>query len=155
MVLENSYTKSQAWQLSYSLTLDVYKSTKSFPATERFGLTSQMQRAASSVPFNIAEGYARLSKKEKIQFYSIARGSLAELQTQLLLSKDLGYISIDTFTNLLSPFQNSLRSANQMCGKLVDFYAATYLPVCFAAINRQFFSHICLSKAEGVLKWAH
>lgn len=60
-----------------------------------------MQRAASSVPFNIAEGYARISKKEKVQFYSIARGSLAELQTQLLLSRDLGYINSEKFTDLI------------------------------------------------------
>ena len=65
--MENSYTKSKAWQLSYALTLEVYKITLTFPSGERFGLTSQMQRAASSVPFNIAEGYARVSKKEKIR----------------------------------------------------------------------------------------
>jgi len=99
--MENSYTKSKAWQFSYALTLDVYRATKYFPANERFGLTSQMQRAASSVPFNIAEGYARLSKKEKIQFYSIARGSLAELQTQLLLSKDLSYLTQAKFEELI------------------------------------------------------
>ncbi len=99
--MENSYTKSKAWQFGYGLTLDVYKVTKAFPADERFGLISQMQRSSSSVPFNIAEGYARLSKKEKIQFYSIARGSLAELQTQLLLSKDLKYLTEAKFDELI------------------------------------------------------
>ena len=97
----NSYTKSKAWQFGYKLTLELYKATKKFPDHERFGLTSQLQRSVSSVPFNIAEGYARLSKKEKIQFYSIARGSLAEAQTQLLLAKDLGYLPEKDFRQLI------------------------------------------------------
>ena len=99
-MIGNSYTKSKSWQFAYKLALDVYKATRAFPAEERFGLTSQKQRSASSVPFNIAEGYARISKKEKIQFYSIARGSLAELQTQLLFAKDLGYLKEVNFKQL-------------------------------------------------------
>lgn len=99
--MEASYTKLKAWQFAYALALDVYKSTAAFPVTEKYGLTSQMQRASSSVPFNIAEGYARISKKEKIQFYSIARGSVAELQTQLMLTRDIGYLTAEHFEVLM------------------------------------------------------
>jgi four helix bundle protein len=75
----------------------VYIHTKLFPKDEIYGLTSQLRRAAVSIPSNIAEGYARNSRKEYIQFYSIAYGSVAELETQLILARDLDYISSDNF----------------------------------------------------------
>ena len=74
---------------------DVYRHTKSFPKEEIFGLTSQLRRAAVSVPSNIAEGAARLSRKEFRQFLSIARCSLAEIETQLLIAQNLGYCTTD------------------------------------------------------------
>ncbi|MBM4167418.1 MAG: four helix bundle protein, partial [Ignavibacteria bacterium] len=80
------------WQKSYQLSLDVYRITKNFPSEERFGLVSQMRRAAVSVPSNIAEGYGRKTTREYIQALYIAYGSLCELETQSLLSFDLGYI---------------------------------------------------------------
>ena len=69
--------------------------TRAFPDSERFGLSSQMQRAAVSIPSNIAEGAARTGVKEFLQFLSIARGSLSELETQVMISKELGYIQAD------------------------------------------------------------
>ncbi len=75
--------------------MNVYNFTKDFSKKETFGLTSQMQRCAVSVPSNIAEGFNRISKKEKIQFYSIALGSVSELQSQLFLARDSGYLSND------------------------------------------------------------
>ncbi len=80
------------WQKAYELVVEVYKITKNFPKEEIYGLSQQMRRCAVSIPSNIAEGYGRQYNKEYKQFLSIAYGSLSELETQYLLSKDLGYI---------------------------------------------------------------
>jgi four helix bundle protein len=82
-----------AWQMAYELTLDIYKITREFPKEEIYGLTSQLQRAAVSVPANIAEGYERNYKKEYQQFLFIAKGSLGEIETYLMLARDLQYIT--------------------------------------------------------------
>jgi four helix bundle protein len=76
-----------------SLVAELYRITKTFPRDEMYGLTSQLRRAAVSVPSNIAEGQARFSSKEFHHFLSLARGSLVEIETQLLIAEDLGYIS--------------------------------------------------------------
>lgn len=94
-----SFTNLDAWKQAHILALDVYKLTKQFPKEEMYSLTDQIRRSAVSVPSNIAEGFSRQSSKEKIQFYYTAKGSLTELQTQLLLAKDLEYISKDNFNN--------------------------------------------------------
>jgi len=78
----------------------VYKSTKSFPSQENFGLTNQIQRAIVSVTSNIAEGFSRNSAKEKINFYYTALGSLTEVQNQLVIARDLTYISSSSFKEL-------------------------------------------------------
>jgi len=88
------------WQKSYALTIKIYKVTEKFPKSEIYGLVSQMRRAAISVPANIAEGYERQYNKEYIQFLTVARGSLGELETYLLLAKDLKYITRGTFEEL-------------------------------------------------------
>jgi four helix bundle protein len=80
------------WKESMTLAEEVYKLTEGFPKEEIFGLTSQMRRAATSIPSNIAEGAARNSDKEFIQFLHVSLGSLAELETQLLLSRKLGFL---------------------------------------------------------------
>jgi four helix bundle protein len=80
------------WQDSFKLTVDLYKITKDFPNDEKFGITSQVRRAASSIPINIAEGAARNSNKEFVQFLYISLGSLSELDTLLLLCIELSYI---------------------------------------------------------------
>ncbi len=81
------------WQKAIVLCKTVYRTTARMPPDERFGLTNQMRRAAVSVPSNIAEGNARLSTREYIQFLSIARGSLAELETQLILATEMQMIA--------------------------------------------------------------
>ncbi len=90
------------WQKSYELSLLVYAITKEFPKEEVFGLTSQMRRAAVSIPSNIAEGNIRFGKKENAQFLKIAYGSAAELETQLSISKDLGYVIEKDYTTAVS-----------------------------------------------------
>lgn len=79
------------WQKSYVLVLEVYKLTRAFPTDERYGLSQQMRRSAVSIPSNVAEGYGRQFGKEYKQFLSISYGSRCELETQYLLSVDLGY----------------------------------------------------------------
>ena len=81
------------WQKSHQLTLKIYEHSKGFPSDERFGLTSQLRRSASSVPANIAEGCARDREKEFAQFLRIALGSATETEYHLLLARDLGYLS--------------------------------------------------------------
>ena len=81
------------WDKAHALVLAVYKLTAGFPQEERFGLVPQMRRAAVYVPANIAEGFKRRTKPDKIHFYNISQGSLEELCYYLILSKDLGYIS--------------------------------------------------------------
>jgi four helix bundle protein len=97
-----SYKDLIVWQKSYNLSLLVYKASKNFPKEEIFGLTSQMRRCSVSIPSNIAEGNYRGSKKEQVQFLRIAFASGAELETQLLLSKDLLYLSEKEYTSIIS-----------------------------------------------------
>ena len=85
----------QVWQLGMRLVKDIYATTRKFPDSERFGLCSQMQRAAVSIPSNIAEGAARLGDKEFLHFLPIARGSLSELETQVMISHELGYLQTE------------------------------------------------------------
>ena len=96
-----SYRELIVWQKSIELTVRTYELTRRFPAEEKYGLTSQMRRAAASVPANIAEGQARRSKGEFLQMLGIARGSLAELETFLTLSERLRLIGSETGNSLL------------------------------------------------------
>jgi four helix bundle protein len=89
---ERPHRKLLLWQKALELVVEVYRLTGGFPAMERFGLAGQMQRAAVSIPSNIAEGAARRGRKEYLQFLFIARGSLSELDTQLEIAVRLGYI---------------------------------------------------------------
>jgi four helix bundle protein len=88
-----SHKDLNVWKASMSLVSEIYRMTAAFPKQEMFGLSSQMRRAAISIPSNIAEGAARKSTREFVQFLYIAQGSLSELETQCLISEDLGYFS--------------------------------------------------------------
>jgi four helix bundle protein len=81
------------WQEAHKLVLGVYEITKAFPRDERFGLVSQMRRAAVSIPANIAEGFKRRGIRDKIRFYNTSEGSLEELKYFLILAEDLGYVA--------------------------------------------------------------
>ena len=97
--IEN-FTDLRAWKEGHILVLMVYKATESFPQKETFGLVSQMRRAAVSITSNIAEGFSRRTAKDKCQFYSISSGSITELQDQLIISKDVRYLSAKDFDNI-------------------------------------------------------
>jgi four helix bundle protein len=88
-----SYRELIAWQKAIRLVTEIYQATRQFPRDELYGLTSQLRRAAVSVPSNIAEGQARFSRKEFHHFLSQARGSLVEIETQLIIAQNLGYLS--------------------------------------------------------------
>lgn len=96
-----SFEQLTVWQEAMSLAVDVYSITKLFPASEQFALTNQLQRAVSSISANIAEGFGRQSQKEKLQFYSIAYGSLLETKSFLYLANKLGYFDIDHLDSIL------------------------------------------------------
>ena len=91
----------EVWQKSMQFVTDLYRETEAFPRHELYGLTNQLRRAAVSVPSNIAEGSGRNSKKEFHQFLNLARGSLLELETQVEIARNLGYLSEERCTKLL------------------------------------------------------
>lgn len=96
-----NYQDLDIWQRSRVLVTAVYRITSNFPQTERFGLVSQMRRAAVSIPSNIAEGWGRHYRAEFIQFLRVANGSRAELETQLMISTDLGFMTQEMLMPLL------------------------------------------------------
>ena len=91
--MEKPHKRLDAWKLGVELTIDIYKITKTFPDDERYGITSQMRRAAASIPSNIAEGAARNTQKEFSNFLHIAQGSLSQLGTLVEIAFRLGYLS--------------------------------------------------------------
>src|SRR6266496_482321 len=93
--MSGSYRDPVAWQKAMLLVREIYLATRTFSREELYGLRSQLRRAAVSVPSNIAEGQARYSRREFYHFLNIARGSLAEVETQILLANDLGYLGAD------------------------------------------------------------
>jgi len=98
----SGYQDLKVWQQGIEITRKVYALTSQFPDNEKFGLVSQLRRCAVSVPSNIAEGHSRESRKELIRFTLIAKGSLAELETQLIISKELGFGDPVTIDELLT-----------------------------------------------------
>ncbi len=95
------YRRLIVWQRADELAFQIYIITKNFPKEEMFSLVSQMRRAAISTPANIVEGYSRFGKKEKIQFYNIAKGSLTELEYYLDFSFRLGYLNKEQYNSLI------------------------------------------------------
>lgn len=92
-----SFTDLYAWQEGHRLVLVIYNLTDKFPKKEIFGLSNQIRRASVSVTSNIAEGFSRSTNKDKAQFYSMALGSLTEVQNQLIIARDVGYMSKNDF----------------------------------------------------------
>jgi four helix bundle protein len=105
----------KVWQKGMELVEIVYRSTSSFPSTETYGIVSQMRRAAVSIPSNIAEGFMRRHNKEYKQFLYIVLGSLAELETQVILAKELGFLERDQDDTFL----NNIEELNKMVTGLI------------------------------------
>ena len=97
----SSYSDLQVWQRSMAFVKQVYEATKTFPKDELYALTNQLRRAAVSIPSNIAEGHARDSTKEFLHHLSFALGSLAEVETQLILAQDLQYLPKESLLSLI------------------------------------------------------
>jgi len=95
-----SFKDLDVWKKAHSLVITIYKITKKFPREELFGLTNQIRRSVVSITSNIAEGFGRSSYKEKINFYFISRGSLTETHNQLIIAKDIGYITEKEFDTI-------------------------------------------------------
>jgi four helix bundle protein len=110
-----NYKELDVWQKSIDLVMELYKITESFPAEERYGLISQIQRAGVSIPSNIAEGWGRGSTKEYVQYLRISRGSLAELETHLIIAQKLNYISEKNIMDL----QNKITIIGKMLNNLM------------------------------------
>jgi four helix bundle protein len=108
------------WQKSMLLVKQIYLMTRQFPSGEKFGLTSQMRRAAVSIPSNIAEGQARRSTGEFIQFISNAEGSVAELETQLEIAGDLGYCTAAQKESVLGLAEEVRKMLNSLRRRLED-----------------------------------
>jgi len=101
-ISKNKFEDLKAWQEAHKLVIMVYKATKAFPVEEKFRLTNQICRSASSVAANLVEGSARAYRKEYTQFVYQAKGSLEETKYHLLLSRDLGYLNISQYNKILS-----------------------------------------------------
>jgi len=107
-----NFTDLKIWEKSHKLTLQVYILTRELPKSETFGIISQIQRASSSVPANIVEGFGRKSNKEFLQFLYQAKGSLLETQYFLILIKDLKYINSTTVENLIIQYEELAKMLN-------------------------------------------
>jgi S23 ribosomal protein. len=110
-----SFKNILAWQKAHEFVIKVYKTTKTFPEWERYGLCSQFQRAAVSIPANIAEGYKRLGTADKLHFMNIAQGSLEECRYYVLLTKDIGYINQHTHDMLNADIEEVSKLLNGYC----------------------------------------
>ena len=110
-----SFKEIKVWQKAHQFVVNVYKLTRRFPDFEKYGLSSQFQRAAVSIPANFAEGYKPLSTKDKFNFLNIAQGSLEECRYYVLLSKDLEYISIEAFEYMNNSIEEVSKVLNAYC----------------------------------------
>jgi len=114
----SNYKKLKVWEDAHKFTVDIYNITKKFPNNEQYGLTSQIRRSSSSIPTNIVEGCGQLDNGNLIRFLGIAKGSAFETEYQLLLSKDLNYITNEEYTNLVEKVKYIIRRLNNLIKSL-------------------------------------
>ncbi len=115
-----SFENILAWQKAHEFVLLVYVVSRQFPEDEKYGLTSQFRRAAVSIEANIAEGYKKLSKLDKLRFLNIAQGSLEECRDYIILSRDLDYIKGEQFLSLVQAVELTSKLLNGYCKGIID-----------------------------------
>lgn len=120
--MTQSFKDIIAWQKAHQFVVTVYTITARYPAYERFGLCSQFQRAAVSIAANIAEGYKRLGKADKLRLMNIAQGSLEECRYYILLSKDLNYINENDYDALTRSIEETSKTLNAYCKSIATRY---------------------------------
>ncbi len=120
VVKVNSYKDLDVWKRGVELARVVYGITAAFPESEKFGLVSQMRRAAVSVPSNIAEGQARRTPGDFLRFLNIARGSLAELETQMTIASDLGFVSGEQVHGAFADIDVLQRMLYNLCDRIEE-----------------------------------
>lgn len=118
--MEYGFQRVIAWQKAHEFVLLVYKISKHFPEDERFGLTSQLRRAAVSIEANIAEGYRKIGKADKLRFLNIAQGSLEECRDYRILAKDLNYISDEEYEQLRLSILMTSKFLNAYCDGIIN-----------------------------------
>lgn len=109
-----------AWKKAYAFVLQIYKALASYPDDEKYGLCSQFKRAAVSIPANIAEGYKRVGKADKLHFLNFAQGSLEECRCYLHLSKDLGFIDEEKYYRLYNNLEETSKLLNGYCRGIIN-----------------------------------
>jgi len=114
------------WKCAHEFVLEVYKITETFPKNEVFGLTSQFRRAAVSVAANIAEGYKKKGKADKLRFFNMSQGSLEESRYYLILAKDLNYYLPEVYTFLVEKLNQTSRYLNNYCQAIIESQGSTF-----------------------------
>ena len=120
MQMSRKYEDLLAWQKAHQFVVLAYSTIATFPSYEQYGLCSQFRRAAVSIPANIAEGYKKLGKADKLRFFNIAQGSLEECRYYSLLAKDLGYINEKEFTSIVNSIQDASYFLNSYIKGIVN-----------------------------------
>ena len=120
MIPTYSFESVIAWQLAHKLVLRVYKVTGHFPEEEKYGLVSQFRRAAVSVEANIAEGYKKLGKNDKLRFFNISQGSLEECRDYHILSRDLDFLYDGEFEELHKGIEDASKVLNAYCVAIAE-----------------------------------
>jgi four helix bundle protein len=119
-VPSNSFENVIAWQRAHQFVLYVYKTTKEFPNYERFGLSSQFQRAAVSIAANIAEGYKKKGAQDKLRFFNIAQGSIEECRYYIILANDLEYVDPETSVQMRELLEETSKLLNAYCKSILN-----------------------------------
>jgi len=115
-----SFRDLEVWKQGHQLVVKIYRITKKFPSEEKFGIVSQIQRAAVSITSNIAEGFSRFYYKDRIRFYYQSRGSISEVENLLLIAQDIGYLDKNTVEELIRDLENINIILNGLINKTLE-----------------------------------